>query len=119
LTALSFVLAPTGYTDLAFVIGNQGFNFAGPQLFEGTLENPQMLAAGDFSLKGLGEFGSFGNFELSANLGSPAPVPEPPAWTMMISGLAILGIVRRLARAPRTTNAAGMTASGAAPASTP
>jgi hypothetical protein len=74
----------------------------GPQIFQGSVRVPQ-LVPGDFSffanLAGPGGPAGKAHLEVIATLEPEpgSPIPEPATWTMMISGLAILGIVRRLA----------------------
>ena len=76
------------------------FLSGGSPIFQGSIRNPQ-LVPGDFSffanLAGPGGPAGKAHLELIATLEPGSSVPEPATWTMMISGLAILGIVRRFA----------------------
>jgi hypothetical protein len=72
----------------------------GTEIFQGSIRVPQ-LVPGDFSffanLRGPGGPAGKAHLEVLATLEPGSAIPEPATWTMMISGLAILGIMRRFA----------------------
>jgi hypothetical protein len=82
---------------------NVNFGFAGPQLFQGLVASP-LLVAGEFAGRGFvtpsGEDVNFGlTVTLDDGIGS-APVPELATWAMMLIGFTGLGFTgwRRVAK---------------------
>jgi hypothetical protein len=69
-------------------------NFAGPQLFSGTLSSPTLLS-GNFTLTGFNEPAR--TFSLSV-APAGAAVPEPQSWLMLLLGFGLIGGALRLSR---------------------
>jgi hypothetical protein len=85
---LSLTLGPANKPTLIY-------GLTGPQLFQGSVNSPE-LTAGEFPLRGtvvpIGK--QFYSFSLVVSpdnsLGSPAPVPEPATWAVMIASLGMM-----------------------------
>lgn len=86
-------------------LGNTFVRLRGFIDFLGDTSRPA-LVSGNFSLSGppiTGNAGGRLNYQLSAIYEpgpspEPSPVPVPHSWTMMLSGLAMLGAARHIAR---------------------
>ncbi len=79
------------FADLNILSTSLGFTqFAGPNLFTGTAAAP-IFSTGIFALTSIVS----GSSTLTISQASPAAVPEPATWAIMIAGLGMVGYSMR------------------------